>query len=175
MTAIGSSMLASMIGLEDRLGARIRDPLRNRARSAIDGCSQNSTGETLPAEQLGELTGEHDRVARAQTKIAHRRVEVDVVGTAADVGHEVVGQPVPKSLLVVRRGHDATSKRLDRTLPVALHQIPLSLPAGADSTLSNRSSNTLLSESPSASMSLSDSACGRSFLARCSANATIVG
>ncbi len=47
------------------------------------------------AEQFGQLTGEHHRVARTQAQIAHRGVEVDVVGTATDVGHKVVGQPVP--------------------------------------------------------------------------------
>ena len=52
-------------------------------------------GRDLAAEQFGQLTGEHHGVARTQSEIAHRGVEVDVVRAATDGGHQVIGQPVP--------------------------------------------------------------------------------
>ena len=53
-----------------------------------------------------------DRVARADTQIVHRRIELDVVGAAADVRHQVVDQPIPQAGHVQRLRHFAIPQPL---------------------------------------------------------------
>ncbi|KMO83144.1 hypothetical protein MCHUDSM44219_01402 [Mycolicibacterium chubuense] len=65
------------------------------------------------AEQLGELTGEHDGIARTDGEVVERCVEIDLVGAAPDVGDQIVDQPVPQGVLVESRGHVVMSNRLN--------------------------------------------------------------
>ena len=54
-----------------------------------------------PAEQLGQFTRKHHRVARSHPQIVASTASRSIVfGTAADLRHQVVHQPVPKSGLV---------------------------------------------------------------------------
>ena len=65
------------------------------------------------AQQLGELAGEDHGVAGADGEIAQWGIEVDFVRAAADVGDEIVDQPVPDCILVESSCHAVTSKRLN--------------------------------------------------------------
>ena len=66
---------------------------------------------------FGELAGQDDRIARPQPHLVQRCVEFDLVGAAADVGDQVVDQPVAElgflvvCLLIARRGHTEVSIR----------------------------------------------------------------
>ena len=123
-------------------------PLRNRANSVMVGWCQNSTGETgrpSSSENSPESTTEsRDPTPRSFIE-ASRSISRDSSRYSSPGSRSANAEIV----LVEGRCHAAIPRRLNSYI----HQIPLSLPAGADSTLSNKSSSTLLSESGGTSTS----------------------
>ncbi len=87
------------------VGQRVRQTVDGRVLPDVDR-------RHVPTQQLGQLTGEHDPLTGADAEFVERHVEVDFVWVAADVGDQVVDQPVPQSSLVVPEGrHTAMSRR----------------------------------------------------------------
>ena len=89
------------------------DPVRNRASALIVGCCQNSTGDIGRPSSSDSSPAEHDRITRPHSQLVQRDIEVDFVGTAADVRDQIVDQPMAKCSLVKIRRHTVTSNRLN--------------------------------------------------------------
>ena len=63
----------------------------------------------VAAQQLRQFAGQHHAIAGTDPEFVERLVDIDVFGTTADVGDEVVDQPVAEvGLLVAGLGHTAT-------------------------------------------------------------------
>ena len=76
------------------------------------GCCQNSTGETGRASNSDSSPDSTTASRDATPRSFSESIEVDVVGTAANIGDQVVHQPVSQFGLIERR-HAGVSSRMN--------------------------------------------------------------